>query len=61
MEYVENVVGFLQANRTLVLVLTVLAVAFLLLRSQQSDVGGENWETVVRTGKPVVVEFFSNT
>ena len=57
----EHVINFLSDNRTLLLVLTVLAVAFLLLRSQQSDVGGESWEAVVKTGQPVVVEFFSNT
>ena len=57
----ESVIQFLQANRTLLIVLAVMSAAFLLLRSQQSDIEGGSWEAVVKTGQPVVVEFFSNT
>lgn len=56
-----DILNFIAENRTLLIVVGVIAVAFLLLRTQQSDVTGGGWPLLVKTGQPVVVEFYSNT
>lgn len=57
----SGILNFIAENGTLLIVVGVIAVAFLLLRSQQTDVAGEEWQSLIKTGQPVVVEFYSNT
>ncbi len=55
------IVQFIVEDRTLIIVLTVIAVAFMLLRTQQTETAGSGWPGIIKTGQPVVVEFYSNT
>lgn len=58
---VQSVSEWIAGNRTLIIVLVMLAVAFFTLRSRQSDAASGEWEGLVAGGDPVVVEFFTNT
>ncbi len=54
--------NFLRENLPLLLVLLILATAYFLLRNRPSPVASlEEFNALVNGGKPVVVEFFSNT
>lgn len=55
------IVEFIAENRTLIIVITVIVVAFMLLRTQQTETGSDEWPAIVKTGQPVIVEFYSNT
>jgi heme A synthase len=57
----QSLLEWFARNRTLVIILIVLAAAFFALRSRQSDAAAGEWEGLVGGGDPVVVEFFSNT
>lgn len=56
-----DILTFISENRTVLIVVGVIVVAFLMLRTQQTDVSDSDWQSLVRTGQPVVVEFYSNT
>ncbi len=54
-------VGWIRTNWLLLLVLAALAGAFLLLRSQPSDVGSPDaLNRALTAGRPTVVTFYSN-
>ena len=53
---------FLKQNLAPIIVILVLILAYFLLRNRPSPVSSvEEFNAVVTSGKPVVVEFFSNT
>lgn len=51
----------LRQNWALLLVLGLLAGGWLLLRTPADDLSVEAFQQEIRGGRPVVVEFFSNT
>lgn len=52
----------LRQNWTTMLVLTLLAGGYFLLRTQPSDVASlEELEAMLRDGQPTVIEFYANT
>ena len=51
----------LRQNWTLLLVLGLLAGAWLFLRTPADKVSLDGFHQEIRSGQPVVVEFFSNT
>jgi hypothetical protein len=54
-------ISWIRDNWLLLLVLTVLAGAFFLLRSQPSDVGSpDELNRMLTGGRPTVVTFYSN-
>jgi hypothetical protein len=54
-------ISWIRDNWLLLLVLTVLAGAFFLLRSQPSDVGSpDDLNRMLTGGRPTVVTFYSN-
>jgi hypothetical protein len=54
-------INWIRDNWLLLLVLTVLAGAFFLLRSQPSDVGSpDELNRMLTGGRPTVVTFYSN-
>jgi hypothetical protein len=55
------VVEWIVANRTLLIVLGLIALAFLALRTQQSALPESGLDSLAAPGKPVVLEVFSNT
>lgn len=53
---------FLRGNWALLLVLGLLAAGWLFLRTPATDLASaEEFDLQIRSGRPVVVEFFSNT
>jgi len=53
---------FIKQNLAPLVVILILILAYFLLRNRPSPVGSvEEFNTLVTSGKPVVVEFFSNT
>ncbi len=52
----------IRENLPVILVLAILIAAYFLLRNRPSPVGSlEDFNALISGGKPVVVEFFSNT
>jgi hypothetical protein len=57
-----KVLDLLRENALLVSVLLVLFVGFLFLRTRGSQLGSvDEFDTLISSGQPVVVEFYSNT
>jgi hypothetical protein len=53
---------FIKQNLAPLIVILVLILAYFLLRNRPSSLSSiEEFNTLVNGGKPVVVEFFSNT
>jgi hypothetical protein len=58
----EQVKGFLVENWLFLLFLTVIAGAFIFLRSSPTDLAdASEFDKLLVNGKPAVVEFYSNT
>lgn len=55
------IVEWIVANRTLLIVLGLIVLAFLALRTQQSMLPENGLASLAAPGKPVVLEVFSNT
>lgn len=53
---------FVKENLSLIVFFFVLVAAYFLLRTRPSPLGSqEDFSALIANGKPVVVEFFSNT
>jgi hypothetical protein len=58
----EQIVAFARQNALLLLVLLGLASAFVLLRTRGTQLESvDEFDALLGTGQPVVVEFYSNT
>ncbi len=58
----EQIVDLIRQNTLFVLVLLGLVGAFLFLRTRGTQLGSvDEFDALLATGQPVVVEFYSNT
>ena len=58
----EQILSFLRQNGLFLAFLLALAMGFILLRTRSSPVASvEEFESLISTGRPVVVEVYSNT
>ena len=58
----EQILRFLRENTVFLLVLTVLVGLYFTLRTKGTKLASlEEFEALISTGKPTVVEFYSNT
>ena len=58
----ETIVHFVRTNWLTLLILAVVAAAYLLLQTRATDLASiEDFDISVRAGQPVIVSMFSNT
>jgi hypothetical protein len=59
---VRTITGFLRENALFIVLLGIVAIAYFWLRQGPSSVAStEEFDAVLATGKPVLVEFYSDT
>ena len=56
-----RVSGFFKENAVLIVVLAVLALAYVLLQSSPDVATQEELDAVLAGGQPILLDFFSNT
>ena len=58
----EQIMSFFRENTLFIILLLVLAGGFIFLRTKDSNLASlSEFDTLITSGQPVVVEFFSNT
>ena len=58
----DQILNFLRENALFIVVLLVLIGGFVLLRTRGTELESlDEFDTLLSTGQPVVVEFYSNT
>jgi hypothetical protein len=59
---VRAITGFLRENALFILLLGIVAIAYLWLRQGPSSIAStDEFDALLATGKPVLVEFYSDT